>query len=464
MKKITSFFLIFFPVFVLANELDKKIDPIAAQNLDQKMEQVPHTKIEEKKAEVKNIESPTFTVQAQKRSKTRLLLGIVGQISQETKDIIDVIKKDLEFTGQFDVAIRAFEQLSAKNDVEMLAKENYSLAVFFNDVKKSTDIEWRVYYTNESSMLKGSKYARRGNCMRGWAHNIADSVWQVLTNQEGFFSTKIAYCKDIHQPRKRKVTHVVVADYDGSNEQVLVAHATVNVAPRWNNDIQNPLVFYSEYTNSNVRLIAVNMDKKRKVASNYDGVNMCASFAPDGKHVIYCASKGKGTCQLYYYEKGNLKKLTDNNGNNVSPTFSEDGKKIFFCSDYQTGQPQIYCFDIDKNELKRITDSGYCASPNYCSKNHCLAYSKIIQGVMQLFVYDTVKDEHRQLTTDAGHKEECSWSPCGNWLLFSVEHKNKSRIAMLNVPSNERKYLTSAKNVCSYPAWSPVYEKFPTVA
>lgn len=435
---------------------------INAKSEDQKVE--PQLDLVHDEKEIQKIdEVPAFTVQASKKSKTHLMFGLIGTLAQETKDIIDIIKKDLEFTGQFEVDIRAIPALLTKQDIEELGKENYSLSIFFNEAKKAKDIEWRVYYTNESTMLKGGKYVRRGTCMRGWAHNIADSVWHVLTNQEGFFSTKVAFCKDIRQARKKKITHIFVCDYDGSNEQLLVANPTVNVAPRWNNDMQNPLLFYSEYTNSNVRLIAVNMDKKRKVASNYDGVNMCPSFAQDGKQVIYCASKGKGSCQLYYYEKGNLKKLTDNNGNNVSPSFTED-EKVYFCSDFQTGQPQIYCFDLNSKDLKRVTDSGYCASPSYCAKNHSVAYSKIVQGTMQLFVYNSISDEHRQITFDAGHKEECSWSPCGNWLLFSVEQKNKTRIALMNVPSSEVRYLTAEKQTCTYPAWSPVYEKFPVIA
>jgi len=410
-------------------------------------------------------EGPSFTVSVQpkKFSKTRLLLALVGEVSSEFSHIIEIIKKDLEFSGQFDVDVRALNLISAKNDVQALSKEGYAVAIFFNAVKNASDVEWRIYDTLSCAMLKGSKYARRGSCLRGWAHNITDSIWSVLTSQDGFFSTKIAYCKAINQPRKRKVMHVYVADYDGSNEQLLVSNPTVNVAPRWNNDAHNPLLFYSEYTNSNVRLIAVNMDKKRKVASNYDGVNMCPSFSPDGKHVIYCASKGKGNCQLYYYAKGDLKKLTNNSGNNVSPTFSEDGKKVFFCSDFQTGQPQIYCYEIDKEALVRLTDSGYCASPNYCAKNHKVAYSKIVQGVMQVFVYDTIAREHTQITYDAGHKEECSWSPCGNWLLFGIEHKGKSKIALLNLHTNARRFITGEKQMCSYPAWSPVYEQFPVV-
>jgi TolB protein len=416
--------------------------------------------------EAQQDEQLSFAVKvgAEKTRKKNILLALVGPMDPEFSQLTDIIKKDLEFSGTLSVDVRSFGMLSSKADVTALAKEGYELAIFFNATNKKHEVEWRIYDTDQSTMIKGSKYSYKGDAKRGWAHNISDIVWQVVTGNQGFFSTKIAYCKDVPSAKKRKIKYVYIADYDGSNEQLLVANPTVNVAPRWNNDSSNPLLFYSEYTNSNVRLIAVNMEKKRKIASNFDGVNMLASFSGDGKQVIYCASQGKGNCQLHYYEKGQLKKLTDNKGNNISPTFSADGKRVFFCSDFQTGQPQIYCLDVEKNEMKRLTTGGYCASPSYCNTQNAVVYSKIEKGVMQLFLYDVDKATHTQLTFDAGHKEECSWSPGGDFILFSYEHKNKSRIAMMNMHTKERKYVTSEKTVCSYPTWSPAYDQFPVVA
>jgi TolB protein len=405
----------------------------------------------------------SIQVTPKEHAKLKLLLVTVGEQKQELKNILSIVKKDLEFSGQFTVDIEPAEQIATKKEVAGLFERGYSLALFFNVSSKNDGIEWRLYDTTQIVMLKGSKTQKRGLVLRGWAHNVSDAVWLALTGQEGFFSTKIAYCKQVSMKRKKKVTHVFAADYDGSNEELLVATPTVNVAPRWNRDGKTPLLFYSEYTNANVRLVSVNMQKKRKIASDYDGVNMLPAFSKDGKRVVYCASRGNGSCQLYCYDQGALKKLTNNQGNNVSPTFSDDGTKIFYCSDYQTGTPQIYCYDTDKNQQIRLTENGYCASPAFCGKQNRVAYSKIVNGIMQLYVYDVITKEHTQLTFDAGHKEEAAWSPCGNYLIFSVEQGAQSRIAMLNLITNDRHYITPSSAVCSYPAWSTVYDEFPVV-
>lgn len=100
-----------------------------------------------------------------------------------------------------------------------------------------------------------------------------------------------------------------IADYDGSHEQLLVKTPTINIAPRWNADTSNPLLFYSEYTNTNVRLMVVDMKGRRRPVINADGVTMLPSFTKDGKKVVYCSSRGNGNCQLYYYKKNILKRI-----------------------------------------------------------------------------------------------------------------------------------------------------------
>ena len=82
---------------------------------------------------------------------------------------------------------------------------------------------------------------------------------------------------------------------------------------------------------------------------------------------------------------------------------------------------------------------------------------------MQLMLYDTTKNTHSQLTFSPGNKEECSWSPCGNYLLFSQEEGAKSAIVSLHMQTKKTKVLTAAREICSYPAWSPVYAQLPHV-
>jgi TolB protein len=390
-------------------------------------------------------------------------LGIVGKKNKELKQVAERIKEDLEFSGQFTVDVRTCGKKASKDEVAAIKQAGYPLLILLNTNQTRDGFEWRLYDTTQANMLDGKSYTKKGTLWRGWAHNIADAIWPVLTGEKSFFSSKLAYCKETHASNGKRLTHVCVADFDGSYEEILIDTPTVNVAPRWNADTKNPLLFYSEYTNSNVRLMAADMRGRRKITSDFEGINMLPAFSNDGTQVIYCASRGNGSCHLYHYTKGSFKKLTNNEGNNIAPCLAEDGKTLFFCSDYETGKPQIYSLDMPTGATKRLTQGGYCASPSFCQKRNQLAYGKIVSGMMQLFLYDFATNTHKQLTKDGGNKEECSWSPCGNYLAYSVEKGEMSRIVILNLLTNQVQYLTDESASRSYPIWSPLYQQYPAV-
>lgn len=395
----------------------------------------------------------------------KVMIGVVGTHS-ELDQLAGILEKDLHFTGQCQVTIERFSKEPNSLVIKSIYEKNKtSLALFIANegVPGEQAFTWRMYDTMHALMLDGKKYHKRGNCVRGWAHNIADLVWPLLTGDQGFFSSRIAYCKTDKKKHRINTNSIYIADYDGSNEQLLVHVPTVNVAPRWNADKQNPLLFYSEHTNTNVRLMMVDMHRKRRIASNYDGINMLPSFSADGKKMVYCLSRGDGSCQLYYHDQETFKKLTMNEGNNVSPSISDDGSIIYFCSDYPTGKPQIYSYTLADQKIERITDGGYCATPCYHHKKNKVVYSKMMAGQMQLFLYDCATKSHMQLTFDAGSKQECAWSPCGNFVVYSTEKKFESKIALLNIRTKTSVDLTSAKEYCTYPAWSPVYSVYPEV-
>ena len=404
------------------------------------------------------------SVKAQKHDKVKLKIIFVGKPQKKIKKIASILKNDLEFSGQFEVILpdTFYPALKSKNDVTSLFSDDCRIGIFLSQDKGKKKICWRLYDLEYASMISGLAYKQKGKDLRGWAHNIADTIWPVLTNEPGFFSTKISYCKEVKRSGKKSYKHIYVSDYDGSNEKLLVSTPTINVVPRWNNDLSNPLVFYSEHTNENVRLVVVDMNKKRKIVSNFDGLNILSTFSPDGKKFAYCASRGDGFCQIYYYADGKLKKIT-NKGNNFSPTFTDNGEQLYFCSDALNGRPQIYKYDLTTQSSEKISKGGFNVSTSFSSKKKLLAYSRMVRGTMQIFTYDPRTKLSKQVTFGKGNKEECSWSPCGNYLLFSLERGTKSRVAMLHLLTGRQHFVTSCKDNNYYPAWSPIYAEFPSV-
>jgi TolB protein len=389
------------------------------------------------------------------------LLGIGD--GEDFTSLLATLKKDLMFSGQFTVSDCMMDHLPTKSFFNDVAKDGYPLTLIIE--KKSPEVlNWRLYDTAIGHMVKGQTHSKKEESDLGWAHALSDTLWPELTGKPGFFSTKIAFCRAVRLPHKKAdCRYVCVADYDGSNEQRLVTTPTINMAPRWNKDSRKPLLFYSEYTSKNIRLISVDMNGRRRIASNFDGINMLPTFSGDGKRVVYCASRADGNCHLYYFQKGTFKRLLGAEGNHVSPSLSADGSHMYFCSDYETGKPHIYRYDFDTQKITRITDHGSGMAPSYSSATQKVVYSKFVGNVVQLFCYDEVTGKHTQITTDPGNKDEAAWSPCGNYLIYSVDKANKGRIVQLNLLTKEQRYITNLGEDCTYPTWSDRYDHFPVI-
>lgn len=398
-------------------------------------------------------------VDAQVNKKTKLALVAIGQRNASFETICKVIKSDLQFTHQFDVDVFFQVKMLSKKDVVAFNKQGYPIALIVNQKPEEKLFEARVYNTRKSKMIKGYKVPQIGTIQRSWGHALADAVLPVLTGNDGFFSSKIAYYKE-----SKTKKNICIADFDGKYERSLIEVKSAAVAPCWNKDPINPLILYSEYTPLNVRLMTANMQGKKSVAVNFDGLNMLPAFSEDGQEVVMCLSCD-GSSQLYHYgynkrtKKTGYTRLTHNNGNNISPSLMNNGD-VVFCSDYEKGRPHIYHLKRRRGTVTRLSDGGSCFSPSYSLAAHKIAYSQMHKGTAQIIIYDLEKGTEKQLTFDNGHKLECSWSPCGNYLAFSFKEGKTQRIAIQSLLTHKRRFLTSVQNRCSYPSWSINYSRF----
>ena len=403
-----------------------------------------------------------ISVQASKTKKVSLGFVVVGDNDRSLQEVTQRLQKDLQWSGQCSINIVHVAALQTQSDLKKLFPVDVTAAIFLS--KTGSEFTWRLYDLESLSMVAGKKIAQSSWSLTYLAHTIADQIWPELFGHASSFRSKIAYCKQIWRKKYGKdkpYKQIWVADFDGSSSQLFIDAPTVSFAPRWNNDLDFPLLLYSENTMSNVQLVLSNMFGKRKVICHFDGLNMQPTFSQDGKKVVFCLSKD-GTSQLYLSyidvqsQVRKYERLTFNDGRNISPCFI-DNSHVAFVSDFETNKPQIYILDLKKKSIKRVTDGGYCACPNYSAVRRQLVYSKMLGGGMQLFIYDLATEQHTQITKTVGSKEEGSWSACGNYIVFCYNQGNISRIGQLHLPTNSIKFLTDAHESCSYPDCSPVY-------
>lgn len=398
---------------------------------------------------------------ATKTAKMPLLIVLVSA-DKDLEETASFLIKDFSFSQQCDVFVEHLATNPTKKDFACYVQKGFMLAVFLTLDTKYNAIEWRVYDTLQATLKDGKRYIKKGKHPRIWAHALADRIWPLFTGQDPFFSSKIAYCKVVKNKKGKRLQHIYIADYDGSYAEPLITLPTISVVPVWNQDPACARLWYSEYTATNVKLMSVDMYKKRTVISSQDGITMLPALCKKSGKVVYCASGGTGHCQLFCYHKGIVEPLTHTQKNSMSPVFGYDEDSLYFCSD-QTGLPQIYSMNLSTKQSRLVSQGGFCTAPAYCAKKRLLAYVRRTKGVMQLWIYDEISKKHTQLTYDKGDKAECSWSPCGNYLVYGGSWTGKNRIAMLHLSTNKQFFITPEDQHCSYPSWSPLYQVLPVV-
>jgi len=406
-----------------------------------------------------------IAVTAQQYQKMPIFLGCIApEFDSDLAKIAEIVARDFQLTQQCTVTLEHLLQPQKKSEIKKIFDQNFYLAIFIGKDKEG--FTWRIYDTEQAEMIAGKKYQKNGAAVQGWAHNIADQLWPLCMGSASSFSSKIAYCKQVwvtYNGKDKVHKHIYIADVDGSYARPLIEIPTVCLAPRWSNQADDPLLFYSENTLSNVRLVMANMYGKRRTICSFDGLNMLPAFADDHKNIVFCLSKD-GSSQLYHSflnakQKRIFERLTHNDGNNFSPCYIND-TTLAFVSDFQTKHPAIYILDLKSLQITPITKDGYCACPAYCKVNNLLLYSKMVDKVMQIFTYDCTTKLHKQITKGSESKEEGCWSPCGNFIMFAARSHGKSRIARYNMITGHMHYVTAASEHCTYPAWSPVYTTF----
>lgn len=380
----------------------------------------------------------------------------IAYIGCAAERVAPIIASDMTLSGHFSVDMSEWRNVPTKrHEITDLVQHNI-LFLLVLDAHKDA-LEYRLYDTTTGDMI--SKIS--GRCVVAehkeslCAHYIADKMWSHLMGGQSPFNTHIAYAKEVPYKKGIVVKHICVADYDGNNEQVMVSAPTISIAPRWGGTVDNPLIFYSEYTDTNVRLSVVDKNKKRKVAMRYDGETMHLTPNHDGTMHAFSASRGDGNSQIYLLKDGILKQCTHDDAINAYPVFNHDSSVLYYYSDAETDIPHIMSYTFATKKHAALPIKGYCVEPAYNITRKLLAYSKMVDGSMQIYVYDSVTMWEKQLTFDVGNHENPTWSPCGNFLAYTHEVGDTSRIRIYAYTTGHERYITDSTVNCCYPAWSP---------
>jgi TolB protein len=367
------------------------------------------------------------------------------------KEISNIVKDDLEFTGLFTYIDRAayiegISQPFNPNNWTPLGVE----IVVKGTVKEGREliIPVSLFDVIEAKEIFKKEYKAGKELIRPLGHTVANDIYKALTGETGIFRSRIAFVAEMGGTKD-----IYVMDWDGNRSSRLGLKENLILSPHWSKDGAN--IIYSAERNRQWGIYLVNFsNRKVKKVFSSRGTNIAGDLLPDGSEFIFSSSKN-GSVDLYVMSLKNnmVNKLTSSRSIEVSPTISPDGNHIAFVSD-RGGSPQIYTMQRDGSDIRRISFEGsYNTSPNWSPRGDKIVFSGR-RNTNQIFIVNPDGTGLTELTTQ-GNNEDPSFSPDGRFITFTSDRDGVKGVYIMRSNGEAQKRITSRKMRAFYPRWSP---------
>lgn len=143
------------------------------------------------------------------------------------------------------------------------------------------------------------------------------------------------------------------------------------------------------------------------------------------------------------------------------PSLSPDGRQVVFEShplDVE-GEGVITRYQVDgEGEYQPLTLPGEdCRQPNWSPAGDLVLYQKLEGDRWEIWVTDPEGTSHRQVTSGPGDKTDASFSPDGEWIVFSSDAGDLEFAELFVVPvaGGEQLQVTQTGGYAGAPSWSP---------
>lgn len=369
--------------------------------------------------------------------------------------VTDIVRADLERSGLFgliDMGLQTFPE-SVIPDLPMVRSKGAD-AVLTGTVVPLTDgrysVRVRIFDAIRRVELGALSLHMSGKQTRVTAHRIADFVYEKLTGQPGYFSTRIAYVVV-----KGARHELQIADADGANPQPALISREPIISPSWSPDGKR-LAYVSFEKKKPIIYIHDLPTGQRVQIANYRGSNSAPSWSPDGKKLAIVLTKD-GPSQIYTInaDGSGLRRLSQSESIDTEPTWSHDGRWIYFTSD-RGGSPQLYRISTDGGDAQRITfDGSYNVTPRLSPDGKSLAYTTRHNGRFQVGLMDLSSRRSVILTNEEG-VESPSFSPNGRMILYASGNASHGVLSAISTDGRVRQRLSSQAAEIREPAWGPI--------
>lgn len=318
--------------------------------------------------------------------------------------------------------------------------------------------DFRLWDVFAGEQMTGQQFFTDANNWRRVAHIIADSIYQRLTGEKGYFDTRIVFV-DESGPKNKRKKRLAIMDQDGANVRYLTNGKDLVLTPRFSPNKQE--ITYMSFEGGEPRVYLLQLETgQREIIGNFPGMTFSPRFSPDGRRVVLSLNRDDGNSNLYAIDLGSraTQRLTSTNAIDTSPSYAPDGRRIVFTSD-RGGRTQIYVMNANGSGQQRISSgSGSYSTPVWSPRGDFIAFTKQSGGQFSIGVMKPDGSGERILTTGF-HNEGPTWAPNGRVIMFFREGRGSGGPTLYSVDltgRNEQRIGTP--NFGSDPAWSPLLD------
>ena len=383
--------------------------------------------------------------------------------AQAAREISDVVASDLRASGLFSpIDQAAFVEKGVGTDAvprfeDWRVVNAQALVVGrIGSADGRLKAEFRLWDVFSGKQLAGEQFFAQPKDARRIGHIIADSIYERITGEKGYFDTRIVFV-DESGPKEKRMKRLAIMDQDGYNVRLLTTGQNLVLTPRFSPSTQE--ITYMSFEGDTPRVYLLNIETGQKeIVGAFPGMTFAPRFSPDGQQIVMSLEQ-EGNANLFAMDLRSRRslQLTSTNAIDTAPCYSPDGRQIVFETD-RDGSQQIYVMDADGTNQRRISrGEGSYSTPVWSPRGDLIAFTKRLGGE---FLIGVMKPDGtgERILTEGFHNEGPTWAPNGRVLMFFRESPGATggpKLYTIDLTGyNERQVATPAFG--SDPAWSPL--------
>jgi TolB protein len=213
--------------------------------------------------------------------------------------------------------------------------------------------EFRLWDVFAGKQLAGEQFYARPKDARRIGHIIADSIYERITGEKGYFDTRIVFV-DESGPKDKRVKRLAIMDQDGFNVRLLTTGQNLVLTPRFSPSTQE--ITFTSFEGETPKVYLLNIETGQKeIVGSFPGMTFAPRFSPDGQRIVMSLERD-GNSNLFAMDLRSRRtaQLTNDSAIDTAPCYSPDGSQIAFETD-RDGSRQIYVMDANGANARRIS-------------------------------------------------------------------------------------------------------------